>query len=94
MLELMLPRFEQAIMTRYLNNPRALEPDALVQLGHSIKDARNLARLQLHVRPDPKEAWRAARSLALPDHLICVAGSFFLAAEVRALIDQSGGQGG
>ncbi len=45
-----------------------------------------LAPLQLptiHVEPDLKRAWRTARKLAGDDKLICVTGSFFLAAELR-----------
>jgi folylpolyglutamate synthase/dihydropteroate synthase len=38
------------------------------------------------VAASPPEALRLARSLATARGLVCVAGSFFLAAEIRALI--------
>jgi len=36
----------------------------------------------------PAEALRLARSLATPRGLVCVAGSFFLAAEIRAVMER------
>ena len=35
------------------------------------------------IRPSPEAAWELASELATPEHLICVTGSFFLAAEIR-----------
>ncbi len=77
MLRLLLPRFDAVIFTRYLNNPRAVDAAELDSLAAEI------APIQRHVSLDPAAAWEMARQLASPDHLICVTGSFFLAAEMR-----------
>jgi hypothetical protein len=37
----------------------------------------------LHRRPDPESAWQLIESLLTPAHLVCITGSFFLAAEMR-----------
>ena len=39
---------------------------------------------QVHVAADPATAWSLASQLATPRHLICITGSFFIAAEMRA----------
>jgi len=80
MLELLLPAFDQAVFTRYKSNPRAVEPDELVRL------AREITGRIYPVQPDPAAAWQQVRALAGPDDLICVAGSFFLAGEIRGLL--------
>jgi dihydrofolate synthase/folylpolyglutamate synthase len=91
MLRLLLPRFEEVVMTRYINNPRAVEPAALVELAAAeLQLARGdgtpaLAR-RLQAADTPEEAWRLARQAAGPDDLVCIAGSFFLAAELRPLV--------
>jgi hypothetical protein len=49
------------------------------------------ARLpQVHVAPDATSAWRAATALAGRKHLICITGSFFIAAELRSALRESG----
>ena len=40
----------------------------------------------MELAPTPAEAWDAVQRLAKPDDLICVTGSFFLAAEMRRQI--------
>ena len=40
---------------------------------------------EIHVAATPAEAWRKAQDLATPSDLICVTGSFFIAAEIRQL---------
>jgi dihydrofolate synthase / folylpolyglutamate synthase len=77
MLELLLPRFEAVILTRYLNNPRAVGVEELDAL------AAELSPSQRFTCPDPAAAWRLASEIATPEHLICVTGSFFLASEIR-----------
>ncbi len=77
MLALVTPRFDEVIFTRYVNNPRGVPPEELARL------APNLARAAT-VCADPSEAWDAAGRLLLPGDLLCITGSFFLAAEMRA----------
>jgi dihydrofolate synthase/folylpolyglutamate synthase len=80
MLELLLPEFDAVILTRYHSNPRAINVDELDSLAGSILPIERL------VCADAAEAWSAARAMAKVDDLICVTGSFFLAAEMRAAI--------
>jgi dihydrofolate synthase/folylpolyglutamate synthase len=42
--------------------------------------------VSMEIAPTPADAWDAACRLAKPDDLICVTGSFFLAAEMRRQI--------
>jgi dihydrofolate synthase/folylpolyglutamate synthase len=85
MLEVLLPKFDEVIFTEYVNNPRAVRPEKLAALAAELSDARR------HVAADPLAAWRLACERATRDHLICITGSFFLAAEMRAVILASRG---
>jgi dihydrofolate synthase/folylpolyglutamate synthase len=95
MLELLLPAFDEVILTRYWNNPRGITPEELAALAAELAPAPETAHARasgasarLHVVQDAAEAWRLANSLATPDHLICITGSFFIAAEMRATMDE------
>lgn len=80
MLRLALPKFDTVIITQYMNNPRAVPTEHLHRLVRSIS-----SRL-VHIAADPSTAWKLARHLSTPEDLICIAGSFFIAAEMRELI--------
>jgi dihydrofolate synthase/folylpolyglutamate synthase len=69
-------RFDHVVVTRYLTNPRAATVERLA-------DACRRAGLPAaQVAAGPREALRMARSLATRRGVVCVAGSFFLAAEI------------
>ncbi len=76
----LLPRFDSICLTKYLNNPRSVPPEQLVRLIQSISN------IPCHMTATPAEAWQLARRIAGPHDLICVTGSFFIAAELRELI--------
>ena len=78
MLAELMGEFDQVILTRYLNNPRAIQPARLAQLYTDIASQNGTAVPPLKMCPDPDSAWQLAQSLASPDDLICVTGSFFL----------------
>lgn len=80
MLELLLPRFDHVLLTRYTSNPRSVPVEELAALASQISPTK------IEECENPTLAWRRARELASEKYLICVAGSFFLAAEVRAAI--------
>ena len=85
MLRHLLPQFEAVILTRYLDNPRGVAPERLVELVEKLRN--ELSHIpKLWVCDSPVAAWRKCQSIAVPEHLICVTGSFFLAAEMRSLI--------
>ena len=90
MLQQLLPHFTHVVFTRYLNNPRATDPDQLLAQAQSIQQSLGLTQLTLHLRPGPEAAWRLVESLATPAHLVCITGSFFLAAEARQYAESFG----
>jgi dihydrofolate synthase/folylpolyglutamate synthase len=69
--------FRHLVLTRYRTNPRAA---TLEKLAAAAKRAGFHAP---RIAEGPNEAMALARKLAGPRGLICVAGSFFLASEVR-----------
>jgi len=80
MLAVVRGHFDHIVITRYATNPRAATVSQLV-------DACRRAGLPApQVATAPAEALRLARSLATSRGLVCVAGSFFLAAEIRAVM--------
>ena len=80
MLRLLVPRFETIVFTRYTNNPRGMPPEELDAIASELGAANR------QICDDPAEAWRVARRMADDDSLICVTGSFFIAAEMRAIL--------
>lgn len=76
MLELLLPRFDRVVLTRYRNNPRGVPPEELASVAKDFPTP-------FRVCPDPATAWAAVRDEAKKDDLICVTGSFFIAGEIR-----------
>ncbi len=102
MFQVLLGRFDHVILTRYTNNPRGVPPEELQKLatywcGSSTAAPTEVSPLPLgegpgvraaniEIAPTPADAWDAVGRLAQPDDLICVTGSFFIAAEMRRLI--------
>jgi dihydrofolate synthase/folylpolyglutamate synthase len=68
-------RFDHVVLTRYLTNPRAASIDRLVAA------AEHAGLRQARRAPTPAAAVAMATSLAGPEGIVCVAGSFFLAGE-------------
>lgn len=96
MLPELLPRFDEVILTRFVDNPRSHEPDHLKELAQQWliqhpADSFHERRPGLHLAEDPAGAWQLAQRLAGVDDLICIAGSFFLAAELRPLLPVEAG---
>jgi dihydrofolate synthase / folylpolyglutamate synthase len=88
MLRCLLPKFSSIILTRYLNNPRYVELDELQQAAEEIAAQQQGASGRIQVEACPAAAWSAAEAMATRDDLICVTGSFFLAAEIRGLLEE------
>ena len=84
MLRLIAGKFDEVILTQYRSNPRALPVEALSDIAR----ASGIGRFA--VCPDPVAAWELARKETGDDDLICVTGSFFLAAEVREQLVEPG----
>lgn len=88
MLHLLLPKFDRVILTRYVNNPRAVALEELAALAREEAAGGQAGDKPAHweTQPDPTAAWARARELATADDLVCITGSFFLAAELQPLL--------
>lgn len=74
---------DRLVLTRYTTNPRAASLESLVDAAErAVPDLSENAVIE----EDPLAATRRAASLAGTGGIVCVAGSFFLAAEVRAML--------
>jgi dihydrofolate synthase / folylpolyglutamate synthase len=80
MLHAAVPHFDEILLTRYQHNPRAVPPKDLAEL------AQRLTGRVCRVCSKPEEAWQMAQDLMTRDDLVCVSGSFFIAAEMRQLV--------
>jgi dihydrofolate synthase/folylpolyglutamate synthase len=80
MLRQLYPVFDTVILTAFHNNPRNLPAGDLAGLSYAMSNR------PVHVTNNSAAAWKLARRLAGPEDLICVTGSFFLAAELREQI--------
>jgi dihydrofolate synthase/folylpolyglutamate synthase len=77
MLRRLLEEFDEVLLTQYLDNPRAVPVEDLLRTAEGIAAGRCAAFAR------PSEAWDEARRRTSPEDLICVTGSFFIAAQVR-----------
>lgn len=91
MLRVLLPHFDRVILTEFQENPRAVPVKQLTKVCRAEMKRRGLATEpaskeseSLAARPTPAEAWNLARQWAGSNALICITGSFFLVAELRA----------
>lgn len=76
----LIPYFDTVIITKYSNNPRAIDIRELQKIIQSI------SHIPIHLCDDPSSAWKMARFIAQSRDLICATGSFFIAAEIRQMI--------
>ena len=74
------PAFDHVVFTRYTSNPRSVPAEELAAAAAG-------ACRSYWVCPDPPSAWDHVRAVARPDDMIVIAGSFFLAADMRVEID-------
>ena len=75
--------FDRIVVTQYQENPRAVPVQELLE---TVRSAVAEDRIDVVMRPTPKKAWQFAIGSAAPGECICIAGSFYLAAEMRPLI--------
>jgi dihydrofolate synthase/folylpolyglutamate synthase len=84
MLRLLVSEFAAIILTKYIHNPRAAEPDELL----AAAQAAGVNSRPIETAAEPEAALARARQLAESEDLICITGSFFLASELRPLFVQ------
>ncbi len=80
----LVPHFDRILVTQYQENPRAIPVGDLAELV-SVEMGGRASGL-VEALATPGEAWVAACLAAGPGELVCIAGSFFLATEMRALV--------
>ena len=85
MLRVLLPRFHRVVLTRYLENPRAVPPAELQLLAELVLGEEGCPALRPEVVTctEPAEAWQCAAAELHADDLLCITGSFYIAAEMR-----------
>jgi dihydrofolate synthase/folylpolyglutamate synthase len=88
MLERMLPRCDRIILTQYHSNPRALQVEKLEAIARSIASPNDTELAEILTAPDVATAMDYAARTAIDGELLCVTGSFFVAAEARVLCMQ------
>ncbi len=82
------PHFRRVVVTQYQENPRAV-PTA--ELGKMVRaELRRLKRDDIAEsvveEPRPERAWKLIQATTAPDELVCITGSFFIAAELRRVL--------
>ena len=73
--------FDEITVTRYLENPRAAQPSDLAEILKTLETTASVAENDV-----PQAALEDLIAKAGPDDLICISGSFFLAAEMRGYL--------
>jgi dihydrofolate synthase/folylpolyglutamate synthase len=79
-LNILAPAFDRFHLTRYQSNPRSADPMAMA------KQLDGLGKTSVTIHPTPADAWRVAGLEVGPDDAIVIAGSVFLAGELRPLV--------
>jgi dihydrofolate synthase / folylpolyglutamate synthase len=82
MLACLLRHFDDVYFTRYSNNQRAVPPATLQRVAEELIGRR------WPTLDEPAAAWEAARASANASDLVCITGSFFLAAEMRRFFSE------
>jgi dihydrofolate synthase/folylpolyglutamate synthase len=88
MLHHLVQHFDTMVCTRYLNNPRCLDPAEVAARARAFADQAS-RQIEITVAADPELAWKRAIESTPASGLICVTGSFFIAAEVGQIAHES-----
>jgi len=75
----LVPSFDRVVVTQYQDNPRAVAADQLANLVREVA-------ADVTICVPPRAAWDMVCRTAEAGELACVAGSFFLAAEMRPML--------
>jgi dihydrofolate synthase/folylpolyglutamate synthase len=88
MLRVLLPHFDRVFATEFQENPRAVPVDQITSWCRDefARVGRRIGSDGLKCYKIPAHAWAEARKSAAADELICITGSFFIAAELRSLV--------
>jgi dihydrofolate synthase/folylpolyglutamate synthase len=83
----LVPHFDRFVVTQYLDNSRAVAAEELATLVRETLTEPESSRVT--TCPTPGEAWQDVIRHAQPGELVCITGSFFLIAEMRAMVLQN-----
>jgi dihydrofolate synthase/folylpolyglutamate synthase len=86
MIEVIMPFFDQVILTRYLENPRAVPPPVLAEACRTFRHRHPGPTASIQIAETPADAWAECCRTLSPDDLLCISGSFFLAAELSRIL--------
>ena len=80
--------FDRFIITQYQDNPRAVPAERLAGMFRDAiaRDPASASNIEVIQAELPVDAWRHAQETAISGERICIAGSFFLAAELRPMV--------
>jgi dihydrofolate synthase/folylpolyglutamate synthase len=81
MFRVLVPHFRRFYLTRYQQSTRAVSPDELAAMLP--------AEVERVICSTPVDAWRTAVADATPETLVVIAGSVFLAGEIRPILVQA-----
>ncbi len=87
MLRVLIPVFDTIVLTQFNKNPRATDPLLLARIVRDECQSLTCPCPELTLVSTACEAWNHLKSDWEPDDLICITGSFFLAAEMADVID-------
>jgi dihydrofolate synthase/folylpolyglutamate synthase len=88
MLRDLLPTFSKCVLTTIENNPRGMSVERLAEDVSAIQREIGDLNIDVFTAKNAAAAWEKAKQIAGDDDFVCIAGSFFLAAELRALVGQ------
>jgi dihydrofolate synthase/folylpolyglutamate synthase len=80
----LLAAFPHVVLTQFHNNPRVLPVEELAAMARAMANPEVSPHIE--IARDTAAALQAAHAATPADGLICVTGSFFLAAEARRLL--------
>jgi dihydrofolate synthase/folylpolyglutamate synthase len=91
MLDVFAEFFDTIIVTQFQETTRAAQPESILESWRPDPSTA-AASTRVEIETDPRAAWRLAISNIDELGMVCVAGSFFLAAELRAIMREDVGR--
>ncbi|MCH2130000.1 MAG: bifunctional folylpolyglutamate synthase/dihydrofolate synthase [Pirellulaceae bacterium] len=90
MLRSVLPVFDEVILTQFESQLRTTAPELLAEEAKQVitEDLSLNSEPNIHILARAADAWQLATERAASEDLICVTGSFFIAAELRKHIEE------
>ncbi|MEX2172308.1 MAG: folylpolyglutamate synthase/dihydrofolate synthase family protein [Pirellulales bacterium] len=83
---LLTPHFDRFVVTQYVENPRAVVAERLAETVRAELDLIGQRSASITICATPADAWQHVLGTTEPHELVCITGSFFLAAEMRRLV--------